>query len=390
MGYVPFHRPYITDEEIDGVVDSLRTGWITTGPKVKRFEEEFARYVGAKHAVALNSCTAALHLALDAIGMGDGDAAVTTPMTFAATAEVIRYQGARPVFVDIEPDTLNMDASRLEEAVGRLREGGERVKAVIPVHYGGQPCDMDSILRVAKDNDLCVVEDAAHALPAKYKGKSIGAIGDITCFSFYATKTITTGEGGMAVTDNPEWAERMRVMSLHGISRDAWKRYTAEGSWRYEIVAPGYKYNMTDVAAAMGLAQLGKAGFLLEKRERIASAYDAAFEGLSQVETPSVRDGALHSRHLYVLKLNLDALSIDRDRFMEELKERGIVTSVHFIPLHIHPYYRETYGYKPEDFPAAHEAYRRIVSLPIYPSMTDGEVERVAQSVLDVAGGFKR
>ncbi len=390
MGHVPFHKPYITDDEIDGVVDSLRTGWITTGPKVKRFEEEFAGYVGAKHAVALNSCTAALHLALDAVGLEEGDVAVTTPMTFAATAEVIRYQGARPVFVDIEPDTLNMDASGLEETVARLRGSGERVKAVIPVHYGGQPCDMDSILRVAKDNGLCVIEDAAHALPAKYRGRNIGAIGDITCFSFYATKTITTGEGGMAVTDNAEWAERMRVMSLHGISRDAWKRYTAEGNWHYEIVAPGYKYNMTDVAAAMGLAQLGKAGFLLEKRERIASAYNAAFRGLPQAETPSVRAGTLHSRHLYVLKLNLDALAIDRDRFIEELRERGIGTSVHFIPLHIHPYYRLTYGYKPEDFPVTHEAYKRIVSLPIYPSMTDEEVDRVAQSVLDVAGRFKR
>lgn len=414
--FLPFHKPMTDEEEIAEVIDSIESGWITTGPKVSRFERDFAEYVGAKHAVAVNSCTAALHLALEAIGLKEGDEVITSPMTFAATAEVIRYFKAKPVFVDIDPVTMNIDSKKIEDhLLSRLSPNTchltpnsshltshSLLKAIIPVHFGGCPCEMDSILRLAEQHNLKVVEDAAHVLPAFYKGRPVGSIGDITCFSFYATKNITTGEGGMITTENDEWAERMRIMSLHGISKDAWKRYTAEGAWYYEIIAPGYKYNMTDIAAAMGLVQLKKAEKFWQRRMKIADMYTKAFKDLPAIEPPDTShlisntlhlnpdSETRHSWHLYVIKLNLDRLTIDRGRFIEELKERGIGTSVHFIPLHIHPYYRETYGYKPEDYPVAYEAYQRIVSLPIYPKMTDGDVERVIEAVLQVCRKHRR
>ncbi|HEB02287.1 MAG TPA: UDP-4-amino-4,6-dideoxy-N-acetyl-beta-L-altrosamine transaminase [Nitrospirae bacterium] len=378
---IPFHKPYITEDEISGVVEVLRSGWLTTGPRTKEFESAFADFVGAGHAVALNSGTAALHLALEAIGLKEGEEVITTTMTFAATAEVVRYFGARPVLVDIDPETMNMDVSLLEEAISSCK----RPRAIIPVHYGGLPCDMDAVISIAKKHGMAVIEDAAHALPASYKGRSIGSISDITCFSFYATKNITTGEGGMAVTDNEEYAERMRVMSLHGISRDAWKRYSDEGNWYYEIIAPGYKYNMTDIAAAVGLAQLKRADEFRTRREEIASAYSKAFRDVKELQSPGVSEDMLHSWHLYPLRLNLDMLSIDRAEFIEHLKERSIGTSVHFIPLHIHPYYKETYGYVPEDFPVAYGEYKRIVSLPIYPLLSDSDVQHVVDAVVDTA-----
>jgi dTDP-4-amino-4,6-dideoxygalactose transaminase len=387
---IPFHRPYITEDEISEVVGSLRSGWLTTGPKCFDFEKDFSAYIGCKYAIAVNSCTAALHLALEAIGIKKGDVVITTPMTFAATAEVIRYFDAKPMFVDIEPCTMNIDAVKLEKTIETLAEKGIRAKAFIPVHFAGHPCDMDTIMRIAKSHDLKVIEDAAHVLPARYKDRMIGTIGDITCFSFYATKNIATGEGGMAVTDNPEWAERMRIMSLHGISKDAWKRYTAEGNWYYEIIALGYKYNMTDMAAALGIAQLRKADFFQQRREEIAARYNNAFWKLPQIETPVTRDCVQHSWHLYVIKLNLEQLIIDRNQFIEELKSRGIGTSVHFIPLHIHPYYRDTYGYKPEDFPVANETFKRIITLPMYPKMTDEDVKLVVDAVIDVVIKFKK
>ena len=388
--HLPFSLPLIEEEEIKEVLDTLKSGWITTGPKAKKFENEFAKYVGARHAIAVNSCTAALHLALEAVGVAEGDEVITTPMTFAATAEVIRYFKAKPVFVDIDPVTMNIDVKRLEETVERLAKGG-RLKAIVPVHFAGYPCDMDAIMRIARKHNLPVIEDAAHAFPTLYKGKMVGTIGDITAFSFYATKNITTGEGGMITTDNDEWADRMRIMSLHGISRDAWKRYTAEGNWFYEILSPGYKYNLTDIAAAIGLAQLKKADGFREYRAGIAARYNDAFKGMSQITTPLLKDesGTKHGWHLYVIKLNLENLTIDRNRFIEELKLRGIGTSVHFIPLHIHPYYRDTYGYKPEDFPAAYEVFKRIISLPMYPKMTSSDVDWVIEATLDVASRFK-
>jgi dTDP-4-amino-4,6-dideoxygalactose transaminase len=394
--FLPFSQPSIEEEEISEVIDALRSGWITTGPKVKLFEKEFAKYIGCKHAIAVNSCTAALHLALEAIGIREGDEIITSPMTFAATGEVIRYFNARPVFIDIDPITMNLDVELLKDTVKRKcgSESGAKLKAIIPVHYAGYPCDMESIATIASNYNLKVIEDAAHAFPAFYQGEAIGRIGDITCFSFYATKNITTGEGGMITTENEEYADRMRIMSLHGISKDAWKRYTAEGNWYYEIIAPGYKYNLTDIAAALGIAQLKKADIFWERRAQIANLYSEAFKDLLEIDIPLREEGrkkrwegensTKHSWHLYVIKLNLEYLKIDRNLFIEELRAKGIGTSVHFIPLHIHPYYRNAFGYKPEDFPVAYDIYKKIISLPIYPKMTNKDVERVIGAVIDV------
>jgi dTDP-4-amino-4,6-dideoxygalactose transaminase len=373
--FLPFHVPDIAEDEIQAVVETLRSGWLTTGSKVREFEEAFAGYVGCRHAVAVNSGTAALHLALDAAGLKEGDEVLIPTMTFAATAEVVLYFKAKPVLVDCQPDTLNIGPDQIEKALT------SKTKAIIPVHIGGQPCDMERILEIARIHNLAVVEDAAHALPARYRGEMIGTVGDITCFSFYATKTITTGEGGMATTENPEWAERMRIMSLHGISRDAWKRYTAEGSWYYEILYPGFKYNLTDVAAALGVQQLRKADRFWELRQRCARLYNAGFEDVPEITVPYVAPDVQHAWHLYVIQLNLEQLGTSRNAFIELLKQENIGTSVHFIPLHLHPYYRDTFGYRPEDFPNASSVFERIVSLPIYPKMTDGDIQRVIESV---------
>ena len=393
--FLAFALPLIEEEEISEVIDTLRSGWITTGPKVKLFEKEFAEYIGCKHAIAVNSCTAALHLALEAIGIREGDEIITSPMTFAATGEVIQYFKARPIFVDIDSKTMNLDMGLLENIVKRRYESGNRgkLKAIIPVHYAGYPCDMDPLMALASKFDLRIIEDAAHAFPTSYKRRMIGTIGDITCFSFYATKNITTGEGGMITTENEEYADRMRIMSLHGISKDAWKRYTAEGSWYYEIIAPGYKYNLTDIAAGLGITQLRKVDAFLKRRMQIADRYHEAFQGLNELDLPlavSGKEGTTHSWHLYVIRLNLQRLRIDRNKFIDELRRRGIGTSVHFIPLHIHPCYRETYGYKPEDFPVAYETYKRIISLPIYAKMSDGDAESVVEAVKDVITLYRK
>ena len=393
--FLPFALPVIEEEEIREVLDVLKSGWVTTGPKAKLFEREFAEYIGCKHAIAVNSCTAALHLALEAIGVGEGDEIITSPMTFAATGEVIRYFKAKPVFVDIDSTTMNLDVGILENTIQKRCESkdGKRLKAIIPVHYAGYPCNMDAVMTLASKYNLKIIEDAAHAFPTYYKGKMIGTLGDITCFSFYATKSITTGEGGMITTENEEYADRMRIMSLHGISKDAWKRYTAEGSWYYEIVAPGYKYNLTDIAAGLGVAQLRKADVFLKKRKQIADRYHEAFQELNELDLPLAvkeEEKTTHGWHLYVIRLNLQQLQIDRNQFIDELRRKGIGTSVHFIPLHIHPYYRETYGYRPDDFPVAYETYQRIISLPIYARMTDDDVERVIESVTDIINSNRR
>jgi perosamine synthetase len=382
--FLPFHSPAIGDEEIAAVVKVLRSGWLTTGAKAKEFESDFRNFVGSSHAVAVNSGTAALHLALAAIGITAGDEVILPTMTFAATAEVVLYLGARPVLVDCEPDTLNMDPDRLAAALT------PKTKAIMPVHFGGQSCDMDRILEFARAHGLKVIEDAAHALPARYRGQMIGTLGDITCFSFYATKTITTGEGGMTTTENPEWAEKMRVLSLHGINHDAWKRYTAEGSWYYEILSPGYKYNLTDVAASLGIEQLKKCETFFTARKRIAEAYEDAFAALPEILTPTCRPGVEHAWHLYVIQLDLERLTIGRKQFVDELKRANIGTSVHFIPLHLHPYYRETFGYRPADFPRAFSAFERIISLPIYPKMTEGDVDDVIYAVRSIAEKHRR
>lgn len=382
--FLPFHVPDIAEDEIQAVVDTLRSGWLTTGARVRQFEADFAQYVGCQQAVAVNSGTAALHLALDAIGLKEGDEVLVPTMTFAASAEVVLYFKAKPVLVDCRRDTMNLDPDQIEKAISA------RTKAIMPVHIGGQPCDMDRILEIARVHNLKVIEDAAHALPTRYQGRLVGTIGDITCFSFYATKTITTGEGGMATTENPAWAERMRIMSLHGISHDAWKRYTAEGSWYYEIMYPGYKYNLTDVAAAMGIQQLKKCDQLWELRRRCAAWYNEGFKDVPEVGVPYVAPDVQHAWHLYVLQLDLERLRISRNAFIARLRDENVGTSVHFIPLHLHPYYRGTFGYRPEDFPAASAVFERIISLPIYPKLTAADSQRVIDTVTRLVRQHRR
>jgi dTDP-4-amino-4,6-dideoxygalactose transaminase len=376
--FLPFALPDLDHSELEEIRDALESGWITTGPKTHQFESAFAAAVGAEHAVAVNSCTAAMHLALEAIGLQRGDEVIMTPYTFAATAEVVRYFDARPVFIDIDANTFNMRPDLLEAAITK------RTKAILPVHVAGLPARMDEIRHVAHAHELPVIEDAAHAFPARYRGEMIGSISDLTCFSFYATKTITTGEGGMICTNNAARAERCRIMALHGISKDAWKRYTAEGTWYYEIIAPGYKYNLTDIAAAMGLAQLRKAEGMWRRRYDIAARYHAAFQPVPALQLPYDDLQSQHAWHLYMLRLNLEQLSITRTEFIEELKHQNIGASVHFIPLHIHPYYRDTYGYEPADFPTAYQEYQREISLPIYSKMTDSDVQDVIDAVLEI------
>ena len=373
--FIPFALPDLTNAEIDAVVEVLRSGWVTTGPKVKEFESRFAEAAGSSHCVAVNSCTAALHLALEAVGVKAGDEVIVPTLTFAATAEVVRYLGAIPVLVDVRPADHNVDPGAVERALT------DRTRAIVPVHFAGVPADMDEIGAMARARGIPVVADAAHAFPCQYRGRNVGTLADVTCFSFYATKTMTTGEGGAAVTGNGDWADRMRVMALHGISRDAWKRYTAEGTWYYEILAPGFKYNLTDVAAAMGLVQLSRVGQMLERRAAIATRYDQAFRGQDAVELLRCPPDRTSARHLYVIKLVPAALRIDRNRFIDELKRRGVGASVHFIPLHAHPYYRDTFGYRPDSLPIAHDLYLRSIPLPFFSAMTEAQVGRVIEAV---------
>ncbi len=390
---LPFAVPDIGQQEIDAVVDVLRSRWLTTGQQAARFEQEFADAVGASHAVAVNSCTAALHLSLEALGVGQGDLVFMSPYTFAATAEVVRYLGATPVFVDIDRTTMNIDVRRLREAVREVRDAGlGRPRAIMPVHIAGVPCEMGEIWELARENELSVVEDAAHAFPASRDGHLVGKVPDdvngTVCFSFYATKTITTGEGGMLTTEDEALAERARSMSLHGLSRQAWRRYSEGGGWAYDIIAPGFKYNLTDVAAAMGLVQLTRAEDMWKRRAQIAAAYTEAFADIDAVECPGAPPGVDSAWHLYLLRLNLSATSLTRDAFIGELAARGVGTSVHFIPLHLHSYYREQYGYRPEDFPIALTEFERVVSLPIYSAMTDHDVVRVIAAVTAAAAAL--
>jgi dTDP-4-amino-4,6-dideoxygalactose transaminase len=461
---VPFHRPSLTNAEIVEVIKCLKSGWLTTGPKVRQFENEFAAFVAQQHAVALNSCTAALHLALEAIGLQSGDVAVVPTMTFAATAEVVRYFNATPLLVDCREPDFNLDVADAERRIELALANGARVVAILPVHYGGQIGDVAGVQSLARRFQLKVIEDAAHCCPAYYgvhgntggqdhgvrdhrllttdhtpqttdhgpwtiegeggreaegrgrQGKAealkterlkgstlnsqlstlnfaangwqpVGASADITCFSFYANKCITTGEGGMACTQNDDCAERMRIMSLHGISKDAWKRFTAEGSWYYEIVAPGFKYNLTDIAAAIGIHQLRRADELHRKRTRWAGLYSELLAGVEEVILPTQQPDRIHSWHLYVIRLTLDQLRINRAEVIDALKQAGVTTSVHWMPLHMHPYYREKYGYKPEDFPMAARLYPEIITLPLYPDMTEAEVTYVCDSLTRILRG---
>lgn len=401
--FIPFALPSIGEEEIEAVVATMRSGWLTTGPRTKEFELAFAAEVGARHALAVNSATSGLHLAMEAVGIGADDLVLVPSWTFTATAEVARYLGAHPAFVDVEADTLNIDVNQLEQRVVALkREHGVRLKAIAPVHFGGQACEMDAILSIAQAHGLAVIEDAAHAFPTTVSSRTvyenerntrkIGTVGHATVFSFYATKTIATGEGGMVTTEDDRLAERIRLMRLHGISRDVWNRYTStKPSWYYEVVAPGYKYNLTDIAAAMGLVQLGKAQVFQNRREAIAQQYHAAFAGYPALEIPLQRHVEdAHAWHLYVLRLNLERLTIDRNQFIHEMAQRGVGCSVHFIPLHLQPYWRERYNLDPTMFPVATREFERVVSLPIYPDMDGATVSRVITAVLDMAERYER
>lgn len=393
---VPYFRPSIGDAEIQEAVEVLQSGWLTSGPRVKRFESEFAVTVGARFAVALNSATAALHLAVEALGLRSGQAVLVPTLTFAATAEVVRYLGAVPILVDCELDTLNIDyddaARKLDRArAGRLLQFGRiDVVAIIPVHVGGLMVDVGATRAFAQEHRLWVVEDAAHAFPAAWRADETSPwvrcgenTSSVACFSFYANKTITTGEGGMAVTDDETVAARIRLMSLHGLSRDAWDRY-AGGPWDYRIVAPGFKYNLTDLGAAIGIHQLARAEEMRSAREWVARRYAEILEGVEAIELPAFADNRLHAWHLFPIRLRLDRLTIDRAKFIEALREGGIGTSVHWRPLHLHPYYQE-FGWLPGDCPVASREWMRLISLPIYPSMSEREQDAVAGTIRQIA-----
>lgn len=379
---LPFALPDIGEDEIAEVVDSLRSGWVTTGAKTKQFESDFSNFIGGQvQSIAVNSATSGLHLALEAIGIGPGDEVITTVHTFTATAEVVRYLGAHPVFVDIDPNTLNIDPGKIEAAIT------PKTKAIIVVHFAGLACEMDAILKVAKQHKLKVVEDAAHALPTTVGGKMIGTLdSDATVYSFYATKTITTGEGGMIVTRNEDIAARCRTMRLHGINRDVFNRYTSDQpSWYYEVVAPGFKYNLTDIASSIGIHQLKKAWKFQQRRAEMAARYDAELAGLPLVCPPRANPGDTHAWHLYVTRLNSDA-PVTRDEFIARMAKHRIGCSVHFIPLHLHPYWRDTYRLKPEAFPNSQAVFQQSVSLPLYTKMTNDDQSRVIGAIKEILG----
>jgi dTDP-4-amino-4,6-dideoxygalactose transaminase len=387
---VPFFRPTLGDEEKSAVDAVLSSGWLTTGPAVQEFQRKFANFVGRRYAIAVNSCTAALHLALEAAGVREGDSVFVPTMTFAATAEVVHYLHARPVLVDCDPQTLCMDPEALEASVNECARHGP-VKAVMPMHYGGQMADMHRITDLARRFGMEVIEDAAHALPAftreapEKAWQSVGSFSIASCFSFYANKCITTGEGGMVATDEPELAQRMQMMSLHGLSRDAWSRFTSHGSWYYEILQPGFKYNLTDLAASIGCVQLDKANGFWERRRVIEKLYRERLISQDEIlELPTEQHNRMSSWHLYPIRLRLENLAINRSDFIQELKRRGIGTSVHWMPLHLHPFYRETYGYRAEEFPAAFREWRRLISLPIFPSITSDELDYICESIAEI------
>ncbi|MCL4117574.1 UNVERIFIED_CONTAM: hypothetical protein GTU68_014614 [Idotea baltica] len=378
--FLPFSQPSIGDDEIREVVETLRSNWLTTGPKTREFERLFSEYLNTPSALSLNSCTAGLHTALITLGIGAGDEVITTPMTFAASVNVIEHVGARPVLVDVQPDTMNICPDAIEAAIT------PRTKAIIPVHLAGHPVDMDAISSLADQHELHIIEDAAHAISAKYKGQMIGSMGNPTAFSFYATKNITTGEGGM-LTGDPDFLAKARVISLHGMSREAWSRYRKGGSWMYDVVSPGFKYNMTDIQASLGLWQLAKIEKMQQRRLRIVEQYDAAFQNIDGISLPIERPDVEHAWHLYVIRVNEDVVSVDRDQFVKEMYSRNIGTSVHFIPIHLHSYYRNKYDFKPMDFPVAYNSFQEILSLPLTAAMNDQDVADVIEAVTDIAQG---
>lgn len=372
--YLVFGSPLIGEPEIGEVVDTLRSGWLGTGPKVARFEEMFREYAGAKFAIALNSCTAGLHLAMLVTGVHQGDEVITTPLTFCSTANAIVHAGATPVFVDVDERSMNIDPARIEEAIT------PKTRAIIPVHLGGRPCDMDAIMAIARKHDLSVIEDAAHCIEGWFKGKKIGNIGDMTCFSFYVTKNIVTGEGGMVTTNKEHWADKVKMYALHGLSRDAWKRYSDEGFVHYEVLFPGYKYNMMDIQASLGIHQLKKVNEYLKRREKIWQRYNESFAELPVICPAEPEKDTVHARHLYTLLIDIDRLKKSRNQVQQELHELNIGTGIHFISIHLHDYYRKTYGYQPEDFPNAKFISDRTISLPLSPKLTDEDMVDVIET----------
>ena len=382
--FLPLALPWIGEREKALVAEALDSGWITTGPKTHDLGERIARLAGARHGLAVNSATGALHLSLAALGVGAGDEVITSTYTFAACVNVIEHVGARPVLVDVEADTLCMDPSAVEAAIT------PRTRAIMPVDYAGHPCDYDRLLAIAGRAGLPLVEDAAHALGARWKGRPIGSIATVTAFSFYATKNLTTGEGGAAVTDDEALAERIGLLSLHGMNRDAWKRYTAAGSWYYEVTAPGFKYNLSDVLAAIGLGQLERFEEFQRLRAERVARYDAALADIAEVRRPAVRKDVVHAWHLYPIALELDRLTCDRAQFLRELRAENIGTSVHFIPIHHHPHFRETLGTGPGAHPVADAAYARAVTLPLFPRMSESDVDDVCRAVRKVVAHYRR
>ncbi len=381
---LPFHQSWIGEEEHFEVADTLSSGWLTTGPKTKKFEEAFSDYIGCKHAIALNSCTAGLNLALEVQGFSDGDEVITTPMTFPATANVILLQRMKPVLVDIESGTLLIDPKKIEEKIT------PRTRAIIPVHFAGHPCDMDTINTLAERYNLLVIEDAAHALETKFKGKKVGNMGNTTSFSFYANKNITTGEGGMVVTDHDDLAEQFQTMRLQGISRDAWKRYGKSGYTHWEQKMAGHKCNMSDINASIGIHQLKKIETFLEIRRNYVAMYDRGFADVPELETLIRHNDSDHAHHIYIIALRLEQLTVDRDEFLDAMQESGIGVAVHDIALHLQPYYVENFNTKPQDYPIASNYSERIVSLPLYPKMSEADVERVINTVQDLIIKFRR
>ncbi len=381
---LPFHKSWLEEEEHREVEDTLNSGWLTTGPKTQKFEEAFKDYIGCRHAVALNSCTAGLNLALTVQKFAEGDEVITTPMTFPATANAILLQRLKPVFADIEPGTLTIDPRKIEAKIT------PRTRAIIPVHFAGHPCDMTPIQELADRHKLVIIEDAAHALESRYKGQKIGNLGNATAFSFYANKNITTGEGGMLVTNDDALAETLRIMRLQGISRDAWKRYGKSGFSHWEQTLVGHKCNMSDLNASIGLHQIKKVERFMTLRKKYVSMYDRAFADVAELETPVVRDYATHAHHIYVVSLRLECLTIDRDGFLDAIQSAGIGVALHYVALHLQPYYVKNFNTKPQDFPIASNYSERVISLPLYPKMSSADVERVIGTVKDLIKKFRR
>ncbi len=391
--FLVFGAPDIREKEIEEVVKTLKSGWLSTGPRVARFEEDFKNYIGCKYAITLNSCTAGLHLALEIARIGKGDKVITSPLTFASTANVIIHQGATPVFIDVEKETGNIDPNKIQDYLKLRTPNSElrtRLKAIIPVHLYGRPCRMDEIMKIAKENSLFVIEDAAHAVEARYKNKKIGNIGHLTAFSFYATKNVVTGEGGMLTTNNDEWAKKLRVLRLHGLSKDAWKRYSQEGFTPYDILYPGYKYNMMDIQAALGIHQLKRVEENLKMREKYFRLYNQAFAKIPEIETPIEEKNIRHARHLYTILLKLERLKCDRNQFAVALQAENIGIGIHFLALHLSSYYKKRFGYKRGDFPNAEYISDRTISLSLSTKLTEEDINDVMDAVRKVIRHYKR